>query len=402
MAASVLLWPAPTVAKDPEKEVCDKAVLHLGEGVERIRWPLRGFHHTDFLGIVVYRDGRARYLKGNGQGLCDLEPDSKITASQWLTVEERGLDLKFLDRWPENFVDDSEGTAEAGLIDDSTSIAYFSNRTTVVDHPAIGRGYHLSRLVIHTNKADKNRFIDLPPDRVFMSRHVNPFPLNLHGNYHPVGMAVIKGHTTRGLALSVYSFFEGRLQLLARTPWHGDRRGWLAFVSGHDLNRDGCPELAVVRDPQRGGTLEIWELRHEASADGTPFTLVKRAEAKGFSNHAYGTASTRISSIFDVDGDGDSELIVPDETRTALRVMSLKGGDLKEVHRVALPARAAHNLAFHVMYGERHALTLIVPLEDSTIRLVKIDVPGVPYKRSSESCAAAYNPNQASGRIQAD
>ena len=390
-AAALFLWPAQALAKDPEKEICDKTVLHLGEGVERIQWEFPGLYGRKVQGVVVYRDGRRINVRGDHQRLCDLEPDREVYESRWLTLEERGLDAKFLSYSQGKNADDTEGTAEADSVDETSSYAWFSNRTTILDRPVIGRGYHLTRLVIHTNKTDRNRFVDLPSDRVFMSRYVNPFSLNLHGNHHPVGMALIEGHVAHGPALSVYGYFEGRLQLLARTPWHGDRHGWMVLVKARDLDRDGCPELAVVRDPQDKGMLEVWELRHELSPDGTPFRLVKRAEAQGFSNHVFGTASTRISLAVDADRDGIIDLIVPDRTRKFLRVMSLKDGRLEEVRLIALPAPIAHDLNFfHATHKKVRKLTLVVPLEDSTIRLVKIDVPRVPYKRSSESCAAAY------------
>ena len=177
------------------------------------------------------------------------------------------------------------------------------------------------------NKAQRYRIVKLPPERVFMSRHLNPFAFGRHDRNRSLGLSValIEGHVTRGPALSVYGYYGGRLGLIARTPWHGDKRGWIALVKAFDLDWDGCPELALVRDPQANGTLEIWQLRHEPSPDGTPFTLVKRAEAKGFSNHVFGTFSNRISAAIDADGDGTLDLVVPDQTRKVLRVMSVKG-----------------------------------------------------------------------------
>lgn len=392
LAALILPWSYTAPAKNTEKDSCNKTVLNVGKDVERVSWPVPAFHITDFIGFVTYRDGDGGILKGNGRGLCDLDIGDNARADEWLTPDEGGRTKHMLGRWPDANIDDTTSAAKPGPVDESPFMAFLANRTEVYDHRATGRAYHLTRLVAYMIPSSRYRFTDLPPDRVFMSRRTNPFAVARDG-IRPVvfGFALIEAHVTRGPALSVYAYFEGRLQLLARTPWHGDRRGWLTVVQARDLDRDGCPEVAVIRDPQNSGTLEIWELRHEASTEGTPFTLVKRAEADGFSNHDYGTASARISVVLDVDGDGNNELIVPDGTRTTLRVMSLKGDRLREMFQIALPGPAKHDLAYHATrYDNKRALNLVVPLEDGTIRLVPVDNPQVPFTRPSAKCTAQY------------
>ena len=395
MAAFIPPWSDTAPAKDAEKETCNKTVLELGEGVERIEWLFPGASVMKFLGFVLYRNGRVLRVEGNSHGFCDPDPNHKVHSNHWLTPEERGVTSRLLEFRPEMNVDDSSGTAERGPMDDTPTVGFLFARSAVNTLAALGRDYHLSSLAVLMNKAQRYRIINLPPERLFMSRHLNPFALgrDAKNRAFSLGVALIEGHISRGPALSVYGYYDGRLGLIARSPWHGDKNGWMVLAKAFDLDWDGCPELAVVRDPQADGTLEIWQLRHEPSPDGTPFTLVKRAEAKGFSNHVFGTFSNRIAVTTDLDGDGTFDLVVPDQTRKVLRVMSLKGGRLEEIHRVELPAPVAHDLTYHVAWKDPRRVTLAVPLEDDTIRLVPLEHPQKRLQRRRPRCNAAYQPN---------
>ena len=110
-AASVLLWSGHLWAKDADKEICDKPILHLGEGVKRIEWLFPGASVLNSMGVVLYRDGRALKVRGNSQGFCDPDPNHKVYSSNWLTPEERHVTSRLLEFSPEMNVDESSGTA---------------------------------------------------------------------------------------------------------------------------------------------------------------------------------------------------------------------------------------------------------------------------------------------------
>ena len=114
MAASVLLWPEQAAAKDPEKESCDKSVLHVGEGVERIEWLFPGTSVMKFMGFVIYRGGAALKVEGSSHGFCDPDPDHTVYSNHWLTPEERNVTSRLLEFRPEMNVDDSSGKAQPG------------------------------------------------------------------------------------------------------------------------------------------------------------------------------------------------------------------------------------------------------------------------------------------------
>jgi hypothetical protein len=56
----------------------------------------------------------------------------------------------------------------------------------------------------------------------------------------------------------------------------------------------------------------------------------------GFSNHVYGSPALALSMSFAADG--RTRLLVPDATRTILRIIAFDGGSLRETGRCALTA----------------------------------------------------------------
>jgi len=364
--------------------------------MERIAWVIPGLIGGNFVGAVIYQDGRTEKIEGNAHGFCALDPNHKMGSFNWLTPEERGVVSELFDFQPWKKVDDTSGTAKSGPVNDIAGLAYYMNRTKRYNHYPMGRAYHLTRLVAHINKSEDVRWIDLPSERVFMDRHLHTFYFNLPGTgTRLAGHAIIEGHVHHGPAASVYGYFQGRLQKLARISWHGSSTGWVNLIGTGDFDGDGCVEIALIRNPQENGSLELWEMRYEASPSGTPFSLVLKARSEGFSNHVFGTLAARLSVVADVNFDGILDLIVPDRSRTTLRVMSFVGDQFTEIHRVELPSAVAYDMTYDspFSYKPKRGYTLVVPLEDNTVHLVQLpNWERRRFKRPPE-CAGAYRPN---------
>ena len=88
-----------------------------------------------------------------------------------------------------------------------------------------------------------------------------------------------------------------------------------------------------MRTPHIGGVLEIWSY--------SVARLVKRLELPGVSNHAIRSRSLGLSALMDVDGDGQAELILPDQTHAALVAVAISAWKARVVGRVRLAARVA-------------------------------------------------------------
>lgn len=108
-------------------------------------------------------------------------------------------------------------------------------------------------------------------------------------------------------------------------------------LAGQGTLPDGVPELAVVRTPHIGGTVEFYR----RSGD----ELSVRARLPGYSTHAFGSRILDGGLAGDADGDGRIELVVPTGSRETLAGIRRTDGGATEAWRVPLGGALATNLA---------------------------------------------------------
>ncbi|MDF1733162.1 MAG: VCBS repeat-containing protein [Minwuia sp.] len=164
-------------------------------------------------------------------------------------------------------------------------------------------------------------------------------------------LVVVQSNLEKGSALAVLGLRAGRLQAIARTPWIGTRNRWLNPAGIADYDGDGVMEIALVRTPHIGGTLQFWQL-----AGGE---LVARGEQYGFSNHRIGSRIQDLSATLDWDGDGIADLLLPEVGRRSLAVVTLSGGTTRVLATLPLPAEVRGPLTLDA--GGR---SVRVPLEN--------------------------------------
>lgn len=143
-------------------------------------------------------------------------------------------------------------------------------------------------------------------------------------------LIVVQSNLEKGSALAVFGLRAGRLQAIARTPWIGTRNRWLNPAGIADYNGDGVPEIAIVRTPHIGGTLQFWQL-----AGGE---LVAKGEQYGFSNHRIGSRIQDLSATLDWDSDGIVDLLLPEVGRRSLAIVTLSGGTARVLATLSMPA----------------------------------------------------------------
>lgn len=144
----------------------------------------------------------------------------------------------------------------------------------------------------------------------------------------PVRLLAVISHRNHGSALALLGIENGRMAVLARSKPIGIPMRWLNPVAVVDLDGDGRAEIAAVITPHIGGTLKIY--RRSANR------LEEVAALAGFSNHAYGSPELGLAMSFTAGG--RTRLLVPDATRTILRIIAFDGGSLRETGRCALAA----------------------------------------------------------------
>lgn len=214
---------------------------------------------------------------------------------------------------------DFETTRANGLV----CRAWLGGPTERYRHGVLGDRIEATTLNLMTRDGAVHSF-ELPGDSVFEDRRVRLFDLDGDGRDEAI---VVRSYLDAGAALAVFSFDGDAVRPLAETPPIGSPNRWLNPAGAGDFDGDGKVEIAYVETPHIGGTLRLFELRAGA--------LVADGAAPGFSNHAIGSRELGMSAAMDWNGDGVSDLLLPDSRHEALRVVTFSGGAFRELDRVA-------------------------------------------------------------------
>lgn len=192
--------------------------------------------------------------------------------------------------------------------------AWYVLPTTRYRHGALGDLIEAGGLAIRDSTG--RRFeLELPGDRVF--EDLTPRLVDLDGD-GTAEIVTIRTDVAKGAALAIYDLQGDELVELAATSPIGLTHRWLNIAGIADFNGDGTPDIALVKTPHIGGTLEFWTLSRGK--------LTRIAAAAGFSNHVNGTTEQGLSAVADINGDGVADLVLPNADRRTLRMVSLRAG----------------------------------------------------------------------------
>lgn len=191
-------------------------------------------------------------------------------------------------------------------------------------HFALGRPHEYARLIVTTDSG-RSIALDLTDDEVF--EDLNPRLVTLAAGESSEVLSIVS-QRNRGSRLALIRLKDGRLEVSADSPSIGTPNRWLNPVGVVDLDGDGRAEIAAVTTPHIGGTLRIYRRNGKK--------LIEIAALAGFSNHIFGTSELDLSAIVSV---GDQlRMLVPDSTRSRLRLIAWERGALREVAQCATPA----------------------------------------------------------------
>ena len=217
--------------------------------------------------------------------------------------------------------------------------AWLSAPTTRYRHGVLGDAIEAGALTVETSDG-LHLTLTLPQSAVFEDRHARLADIGGDGRDEII---VVKSTQSDGAALIIAGVRGGALKILAEADPIGLPNRWLNPIGMGDFDGDGVNELAYVETPHIGGTLRIVQWRGDK--------LVQTHEAKGFSNHAIGSRELTLAGIVDLFYDGTPELVVPDTTRTELRIMSVQDGQLVEVERAKLDAPIVQMKTDYASFG---------------------------------------------------
>ena len=175
-------------------------------------------------------------------------------------------------------------------------------------------------------------------------------------------IAVVHSYLGRGAALALFTADEIGMRLLAESRPIGATNRWLNPIGAGDFDGDGEIELAAVVTPHMGGVLTVYKLSRGA--------LRPIYTRLGFSNHAMGSTELGVSAIIDADGDGISDIVLPDASRRSVKAVTVKGGRFAELAVARHTTEVKTNLVAAELDG-RPGEEVVYGLADNTVVVLR-------------------------------
>ncbi|WP_417798592.1 hypothetical protein [Terasakiella pusilla] len=193
--------------------------------------------------------------------------------------------------------------------------ARFSLPTDSYDHCVLGdcTEYKAVEAILEDGYMLSFRLTD---DSVFEDVTPRLVPMGLNGKK---AILTIRSYPETGAALVLLEVRGGKLKITAESAPIGTAHRWQNPIGAADFDRDGKIEIASVHTPHLHGVLTLYERR------GKKLVIDKQAQA--FSNHQPGSAQLDMHEIMNWDLDNMPDIILPDITRTTLKVVSFKSGE---------------------------------------------------------------------------
>jgi hypothetical protein len=145
--------------------------------------------------------------------------------------------------------------------------------------------------------------------------------------------------------------------LIAESDPIGRGYRWLHQLAVASPEVGNPKEIIGVRTPHIGGALEYFQLR------GSRLELV--ASVEGVTSHVLGTRNLDLALVGDFDGDGRSEVLLPDTERQDLLAVERTDDGAAVEWTLQLPDIISSNLA--AVSGDDGRISLAVGLQNRTL-----------------------------------
>lgn len=241
------------------------------------------------------------------------------------------------------------------LSDGEGRLLFLSTPTTEYPHGVLGDEYEAKTITL-VNAIDTPeilRIIQIDPGDVIEGIAPIWVDLDSDGSREII---LTQSNANSGARLVVYHE-DGSLFASGEPIGQGFR--WLHQLAVGQFIDGGFQEIAAIRTPHIGGVLEIYAVEEDR--------LVIQAELGGYSAHQIGSRNLDSVLAADFDGDGQIEIVVPDQSQTTLVGIQLTNNALKAVWEVPIGARLSTNLAAVILSDGR--LTLGVGHESHRLRV---------------------------------
>jgi hypothetical protein len=220
-------------------------------------------------------------------------------------------------------------------------VVVLSEATDQYGHGALGDGTEaVGFAVVDPESGEVRTRAQVPADAVIEGLAPIVAPVTDGGD---PAVVVTESDTETGARVVAYSPDGERL---AAGPPVGSGFRWRHQLAVAPFAPDGVPELAAVKTPHIGGTAEFYRY------DPTDETLRIVGAVEGVSSHTIGSRNLDGGVAADADGDGQPELVVPDDPRRALVGIRRTDSGAMAAWRVPVGGEVASNL-YAVRTGDR-------------------------------------------------
>jgi hypothetical protein len=237
------------------------------------------------------------------------------------------------------------------------ALAWLAGKTDRYPHGALGDRFEASAVRVLTADRKPLEFV-LREDSVF--EDLVPRLVDVDGDGRDE-ILVVRSHQEAGASLILLGIRSGRLIRLAESQAIGQPNRWINPIGAADFDGDGEIEIAAVETPHIGGHLLIFEIEGRR--------LKEVARFAGYSNHILGSTELGLSAIFDVNGDGVPDIVLPTQDMRELRALTFLKGNLavletlklyRPVMTALVTADVDRNGALDIVFGDRGGFVSVI------------------------------------------
>lgn len=218
------------------------------------------------------------------------------------------------------------------LSDGEGRLLFLSTPTSEYPHNVLGDEFEAKTITL-VNAMDAphiSRVIQIDPGDVIEG--IAPLWVDLDGSGEREIIAT-QSNAHSGARIVVYRE-DGSLFVSGEPIGQGFR--WRHQLAVGQFIEGGPQEIAVIRTPHIGGVIEIYAVEQDR--------LVIQAELSGYSSHQIGSRNLDGALAGDFDGDGQIEIVVPDQSHTVLVGVEMVGAELEVAWEAPVGGRLSTNI----------------------------------------------------------